>query len=134
MTWKGGPYFTWFSHGDFTLFFTHAYVKKQMNFSHDLHMLFTWFTPVVRVQIKRNKIPNTASQSQQWWWIGRWNVGSTFPTLFPVWLWSHRGIGVWRPHCRDCCSTSASPFQFANQAANKFPVPCKHIQENSSTR
>ena len=52
MMWKGPSHFTWFSHGDFTLFFTHAHVKKQVKFSrlsHDLHMLFTWFTPVVLV-------------------------------------------------------------------------------------
>ena len=52
MMWKGPSHFTWFSHGDFTLFFTHAHVKKQVKFSrlsHDLHMLFTWFTPVVQI-------------------------------------------------------------------------------------
>ena len=53
MMWKGPSHFTWFSHGDFTLCFTHAHVKKQVKFSrlsHDLHMLFTWFTPVVFVE------------------------------------------------------------------------------------
>ena len=48
MMWKGPSHFTWFSHGDFTLFFTCPCEKASEIFtclSHDLHMLFTWFTP-----------------------------------------------------------------------------------------
>ena len=48
MMWKGGHHFTWFSHGDFTLFFTDVWNCKWKT-KWKFHMHFTLFLPVVFV-------------------------------------------------------------------------------------